>query len=158
MTMTLSGQQGPCCVCFQTAESSVCNSCLLKLVLLYSVAMSLKLRPNRHVVTLNTLAFGPGNPCTFESTSEILKWWSRSKENVMYVREHDHAWVQSFLQEKCSVILSLRNLFVSLMDASSEVRGVEFAGAALSIFKAKVFEAIQHAELVVATRIMCCRE
>jgi len=88
-----------------------------------------------------------------------MAWWSRpDPEGPMFRTNSDHRTVEAVLQNKCPLILSLRSLFVLLIDANSELPGVEFAGAALGIFKDGVFAAIQHAEVVVATRVLSCNK
>lgn len=69
----------------------------------------------------------------------------------------NQAAVQSIVGEKCRTIAYLRHMIMNLMITTTDRKvlpGIRFAGAAVQLFEKKIVEAINTAEIVVATRLL----
>lgn len=129
---------------------------MYKLILLYSSAMSLKLKEQRHYVTLTKLAFGSETP-SLGPDSPVRFWWDTVDQTYRLNRAIDQEEVARVLDENCKPIAYLKPMMLNLMSTTTDpnmLPGVSFVGEILKLHQERINIAIDTAEVVVATRFL----
>lgn len=134
-------------------DAKTCDKCIYVLILLYSTALSVKLRPQIKGFSLSRLAFGT-HPRNFGARSQIALWWSYGTQFKTIITHFDRNSVADVLGERVPIIRDLRLLFNELVENPKGLRGAMFVGTALKVHRDALETAIAHAELAVATRVL----